>query len=43
MGTMDYETGKKWMNKNLFWAAFYIVLLLAYCWFSNAMALAYEY
>ncbi|MGH2649059.1 MAG: quinol:cytochrome C oxidoreductase, partial [Ginsengibacter sp.] len=25
MGTMDYETGKKWMNKNFFWSAFYIV------------------
>ncbi len=26
MGTMDYETGRKWLNKNLFWAAFFIVL-----------------
>ena len=22
---MDYETGKKWMNRNIFWAAVYIV------------------
>ncbi|MDQ6845364.1 MAG: quinol:cytochrome C oxidoreductase [Bacteroidota bacterium] len=26
MGTMDYETGRIWLNKNLFWAAFFIVL-----------------
>ncbi len=26
MGTMDYETGKIWMKKNLFWSAFFIVL-----------------
>ncbi len=26
MGTMDYETGKTWMKKNLFWSAFFIVL-----------------
>ncbi|MEP6582676.1 MAG: quinol:cytochrome C oxidoreductase [Ginsengibacter sp.] len=26
MGTMDYETGKAWMKKNLFWSAFFIVL-----------------
>jgi hypothetical protein len=25
-GTMDYETGRTWLNKNLFWAAFFIVL-----------------
>jgi hypothetical protein len=25
MDTMDYETGKSWMNKNLFWAAFFVV------------------
>ncbi len=26
MGTMDYETGRTWLNKNLFWSAFFIVL-----------------
>ncbi len=26
MGTMDYETGKTWLNKNIFWASFFIVL-----------------
>lgn len=26
MGTMDYETGKSWLNKNFFWAAFFIIL-----------------
>ncbi len=26
MGTMDYETGKKWLNKNLYWSACFIVL-----------------
>ena len=26
MGTMDYETGRNWLNKNIFWAAFFIVL-----------------
>ncbi len=26
MGTMDYETGRIWMKKNLFWSAFFIVL-----------------
>jgi hypothetical protein len=26
MGTMDFETGKKWLNRNIFWASFYIVL-----------------
>ena len=26
MGTMDYETGKVWLNKNIFWTAFFIVL-----------------
>src|SRR4029078_7387691 len=25
-GHMDYETGKSWLNKNLFWASFFIVL-----------------
>ncbi|MEO8764957.1 MAG: quinol:cytochrome C oxidoreductase [Ginsengibacter sp.] len=25
-GTMDFETGKKWLNRNIFWASFYIVL-----------------
>ena len=25
MGPMDYETGKKWMNKNILWASFFIV------------------
>ena len=24
-GPMDYETGKKWINKNILWASFYIV------------------
>ncbi|MBC7889617.1 MAG: quinol:cytochrome C oxidoreductase [Ferruginibacter sp.] len=24
-GTMDYETGKKWINKNILWASFFIV------------------
>ena len=26
MGTMDYETSRIWMKKNLFWSAFFIVL-----------------
>ena len=26
MGTMDYETGRTWLKKNLFWSAFFIVL-----------------
>ncbi len=26
MGTMDYETGKAWMKKNLFWSSFYIIV-----------------
>ncbi len=26
MGTMDYETGRAWMKKNLFWSSIYIVL-----------------
>lgn len=26
MGTMDYETGTKWIKKNLTWASFYLVL-----------------
>ena len=26
MGTMDYETGKAWIKKNLFWSSFFIVL-----------------
>lgn len=26
MGTMDYETGRVWMKKNLFWSSFYIIL-----------------
>ncbi|MEO8110547.1 MAG: quinol:cytochrome C oxidoreductase [Ginsengibacter sp.] len=26
MGTMDYETGKKWLNKNLYWSACFLVL-----------------
>ncbi|MEO6218835.1 MAG: quinol:cytochrome C oxidoreductase [Ginsengibacter sp.] len=26
MGTMDFETGRIWMKKNLFWSAFFIVL-----------------
>ncbi len=26
LGTMDYQTGRTWLNKNLFWAAFFIVL-----------------
>ena len=26
MGTMDYETGRIWLKKNLFWSAFFIVL-----------------
>ncbi len=25
-GTMDYETGRNWLNRNLFWAAFFVVL-----------------
>jgi len=25
LGIMDYEIGKKWMNRNIFWAAFYII------------------
>ena len=26
MGIMDYETGRVWMKKNLFWSSFYILL-----------------
>ncbi len=25
MGTMDYETGKKWYNRNILWSSYYIV------------------
>ncbi len=28
IGTMDLETAKNWMSKNMFWASFYIVLFV---------------
>ncbi len=43
MGTMDYETGKKWMNRNLLLGCFLRCVIWLISWFYNSVAMDYEY